>query len=902
MADDLDSATDSPDILDIAQALNDIRTNPEALSNQMKAVEISAEEIVKFVVFAVIVFVSKAIGPIAAGIGKGINASEESLSELAASTLSGMFGISLSSGELAGAGAGGSAGQRVADAVLRGMGTAAAPLQPSDVNAKNFVALSMNVALKGWLQGFLFEILGEAGTLGTVKPEEFARITEVLEDALGLGRLTRRVLQPYLTAVAITPFQWQVNKTYSPALLSPALAAQQYYRARWTKDQAIEELARQGWSADRIEAHFNAAAKHLAATDIVWMVRKGVTDTKTATDLLADLGYDAIAAAQLLNVENAKATHAIVDKHADLVATRWVDGFVDDAELQSWLSQSEQDDALRAVLVETLQSEQKIPVKRISKADIEQCVLRNILSIVDYRQWLSDERYDPKSAIAMELLLQETIQDKQAAAAAKLAAQKARDAAAAQKAVDDAKKKAALELQQDTKQPSLSDIRQAFVRGLVPIDRYATALAAAKYAPADIAFLVEAAQQDRDAQAALQAKRDAAAATPAATVLSLGTLDQLVLAGVFSLEEYGRRLAGAGFSSDDAAALVALMTTKLAQQSDAKARQAAADQALAAKGLSRADEERAVRKGVQTLAQYAAWLQAQGFSEGDAAILAATLQTDLATAAAAQRLADQVNATPAAKTLSLAQLETAVVAGVRPIDDYVAALKQLKYSGDDIDTLATLLQQKIDDAAAARAKHDQVAQATATKPLSISQVERGVILGSIDMAGYQDYLARAGYGPDDVALLVANLTVELQLARAQQATRDAAAAKLAAAGVNLADLEAQILAGAGDIETYRGALLARQIPPADVDVLLTVLQRQLDAQQDAVDLEATVAGALKAKSLSLPQWQAAVKDGTRTLADFGAFLEGQGYSLADAQVLITAAAEAIPAAPTSPAP
>jgi hypothetical protein len=56
---------------------------------------------------------------------------------------------------------------------------------------------------------------------------------------------------------------WHVNKLYRPELLSTALAVRQFTRGKWTREQLDEELARQGWSADRVDALIHDGTQRL---------------------------------------------------------------------------------------------------------------------------------------------------------------------------------------------------------------------------------------------------------------------------------------------------------------------------------------------------------------------------------------------------------------------------------------------------------------------------------------------------------------------------------------------------------------------------------------------------------------------------------------------------------------
>lgn len=902
MADDVDTATDPPNLDTITAAFWGHVFSPENIEKiKLGAGNTITDFATKF--FFVIAFaLSKVAGPMVAGIAEGTIEGTEDLKATAAKIVGKLFGVSAGAGDIGNGVGSGGISTSVADVLLKGLAGDGSALAPSDANARRFLETSLHIAIDGWAQGLIMEILSEAETVGIVKAEQIGELSHVITGALGLGRLTRRVLGPYINTVAVTPFEWQVNKTYRPKLLAARELARQVARGRIAMDAALEELARQGWSDDRAEAQLSDARQKLGVSDVVDLHRFGGVDDEILRGYLADLGYDDDGKNAILALADTREQVNIVQGALSEITTGYIDGHLDDADFGPFLASAIPNDDLRALYSDVVALRKKARQKRLTKAEIEDAVVRGILSPVDYDVWLEQENYDDQARTVLSLLLQSTVRSKEDADRAKQAKAAADAAKAAQKAVADAAKQAALEAGTKTTAPELSDIKQAVIQGILPIDAYAAALTARKYAPADITFLVALLQKQRDDYVAAQQKRADATRAAAAKNLSLSELDAAVVGGFISPAEYGARLTAAGFAGADVAILQGLVQQKLDAAKDAAAKRTAAAAALQKKGLSLAEEEKAVKAGVQTLDDYKSFLTAQGFNAGDVAILASTLAASISATAAAQQQADQANAQPAGKGLALSQLEAAVVAGIRPIDEYRQLLITQGYDALSVDTLVQLLQGKVDDAAAARAKHAQVAQATAGKVLSLAQVERAVILGTVTMDAYRAYLAEQGYSDDDVALLVGNLTVEIQRAAATTAKRSTVLQQLQAAGVDLVTIENGVLDGSRTMAEYRGALTVAGVAAADVDALVAQLQARVDAAADAASLAANVDAALKPKSLSLAQWEAAVVGGARTMTDFAAFLQSQGYNLADAQVLMTLVAEKLPAEPAPPAP
>jgi len=895
MADDLTTATDPPDLQALVDAVMSGVKDPVFLDKlQMGASNFLTDGFQKvFFVFALAL--SKLVGPMVAGIAEGTIEGTDSLKGAAAHIAGKLFGVSLGAGDVGnGVGSGGGIAS-IADVVMKGLGGDGSALAPSDAAAKRFLEMALHIAIDGWAQGFILEAMGEAETVGILKLDKVGELSETMIRALGLGRLTRSVLRPLAHATIVTPFTWQVNKTYRPKLLTHIELARDIARGRRTQADALEELARQGWSDDRAESLLTSARKTLSAAEVLQLAAGGNMDDSVVRGYLKDLGYDDEATNNIITLKDDAEHKAVLNGSLTELADAWIAGAIDDADFQPYVASVFPNEALRAMYGDLLALKKKARTKRLTRAEVETAVQRGILSIEDYNNYLELENYDEQAKLVLPLLLESLVNSKETAATAKAQKAAAATLKAQVTATAKAAKAAALLAGTATTAPELAAIRRAFVDGLTPIGTYTAALDARHYPSADVALLVELAQQDRETYVAAEQKRAAAVQRAAAKHLSLGSLDQAVLAHLLSVAEYGQQLAAAGFTPDEIGILQGLIQHKLDSATAAAATKAAAVKALGAKGLSLAEEEKAVKAGTQTIADYTAFLTAHEFNAGDVATLTATLQAEIAKTKAAKTTAAAANAAPGGKGIALSQLEAAVVAGVRPIGEYQQLLVDQGYSALDVSTLVELLQAKADTAAAARAKHATVAGATSGRVLSLTQVERAVTLGTVTMTAYESYLSSLGYSAADVGILVDNLTATIQTSKLAQQKRATVLATLRANGIDLAPIEAGVLDGSRNIAEYSAALVAGGVAAADVTAITNLLQDQLTATADAQQLAATVAPASKPKALTLAQWEAAVVGGTRTIADFGAYLTGAGYTDADAQVLMTLVAEKLPA-------
>ena len=311
-----------------------------------------------------------------------------------------------------------------------------------------------------------------------------------------------------------------------------------------------------------------------------------------------------------------------------------------------------------------------------------------------------------------------------------------------------------------------------------------------------------------------------------------------------------------------------------------------AQQEVESKGVSTAQYELLVEDGLRTPAEYQAYLIRKQVAVDNAIALTQALINKLVvkSAAAAKKAAAAGQAK--AKNLDIAQLEAAVKQGLITKADFTANLVHIGLSSTDAELLTEELQGQMDSAAAkAKAVADLKAKA-AVKHVDVSQEERAVRLGIETVQQYAAFLDSHGFEPHDRDVLVAE--VQAQLATDQQTAdkKKAAAAKLAAKGLSLSQLERLVRAGVKTPADYQAALAAAGIDAADQQALMDYLKLQMDQDQQDLLLHGHAAGLVGQLGPSLSDLGRAVKLGVIPVAAYQDVLNRAGLSTADQQTLV----------------
>jgi len=822
--------------------------------------------------------------------------------QIAAQAVSGLFGVPVSAPSftsLNNPAARAALSSQVAGAILGALApgatnTTGGTLQPSSDGATKFINTATHLAIEGWLQGWIAEVVS-AGQI-----ETFAELKDIMAHVLGLGRIAHTVIGPALKVLSTDPFLWQLNNAYRPHLMDPGTVVREILRGIGDATQLKQQLAWQGYSDVEIEALVNLGQVHLSAGDLQKLVDHQVLSNDDALNKLAAAGYDQWTANAAMEIQRVRESDALYLEIARVavegVAQRKLDPNALDSIISNFGLPSQTVQALKNLAALRLQ----LNVQRPSIGEALEMLEAGLYSLDDYSAILRYHGFQEPDITNMELLAlfkSKKITDAATAKAAK--AQAASAAAKAASAAKAAKAQAALAAA-EARGVSVAEFQALVKSGLKTIAQYQQYLTAKGIAADNVAALVEEFNAQLQATAAKTAATASAAATVKARNLSLAQLQSAAKAGIITVAEYEQRLIESGVATADAQILGELLSDQI-QTAATKAAAAAQKKATgAAKGIDLAQEELAVKLGLQTVADYAQFLQGRGYDASDVALLVSELQAQLNTLKQAAATKSTKAAATQARGLNLSQVEKEVRAGLKTIDDYRAALSAAGYDQPSADSLVALLQLQLDADQRTLAASGKAQTLLAQRGLSLSQLANAVTLGVLPMTAYTDALTRSGISAADVNTLQLALAAKIAKA-AKGTTSSASATKLVSdAGLSLATLEKDVVNGALALDDFNSLLTTAGVSADDIAAIDSLVTAQQQHQQQLAALTGSVAASAKQRGLSLSEETSAVKNGVKTLADYSAFVASLGFDPADVQTLTaTLAAELAKSSKTS---
>lgn len=833
-------------------------------------------------------------GTLALAIAQGEDKSQDAFGELASVAIQDMFGVQSNPRSLNDRGNRGGRQQVAADIgdmLLKAFsGQAGAEttgeIEPSDAPAKTFISAMAQMALEGWLEGWIVE----ACTLGQL--ETFGDLDDTLSHVLGLGRASASVHGPIVKHMIVEPLDQKINLAHRPNLLGAGEVARQVARGRWTLDKGRRELGRQGWSDDRIDALFNATAKFLSLGDQMSLVRVGALSRNAVVQSLMDQGFDKIIAEQQVEAHQQQRLEAIDQAPVPSIIRAFANGDISPVDMQSMLAAIVNDPSELAFRVSQANVEKTLNVQHLSSSDALAAAKLGILAVSDYRRVLEREGWDDEAVLVKELLLREqidkdtTIADQRKKAEADRAAEKQARADAAAKRLADLEAQRAL-----ARRGSLAELQRAAVRGLIPFARLEEVLAA-QYDGDTVSIILSGVELDRENYLAQQQAAADAKKRAEERQIDVGSLERAVLAGLLTLSEFRSRLDFFKFTPADADLLTATLAARKADLDDAQQKRRDADAAAKNKSIDLSRFEQLVRRGVRTFADYDALLSSLGFGDAARAAMADLLNLHIADDEAARKLRDELAAQSKIKGLTLEQLRRAVILGVAPIESFDVFLTTQNFTPEAHTVLMAELRDDVTQADAARRKREAAAAQTDPRVLPFATLERAARLGIISPATYQARLAALGFTADDIAIELDLLVMEIADVQAARQKQDQQQQQATDRGLTLAQLANAVKLGEASVDDYRVRAIELGYAADDVAVLVNVLLDELAAHAAAQQQRPTVLSAAAAGGVSLDALEGQVKDGSLTGAAFVAALVRAGVApdqaeLAAAPLMVT---------------
>lgn len=823
---------------------------------------------------------------IAETIAKAENEAQPAFNRIAAVAIQDMFGIDI--GDI-NARRGGGGNRAAADAIGEAMfqafsgqvkgGGGGGELEPSDGPAKTFLSAMAQLALEGWLEGWIVEAL----SLGQI--ESFGELDDTISHVLGLGRASAAVHGPLVNHLIVTPLDWKIKKEHRPTLLPVSTLLKNYLDGNFTRAELDEELGRQGYSERRINAIIREALPELSFDDAFTLARESDLGRGYAVSNLRAAGWDEINAELKVQAAEVRRVAAVRDNALTAVIRAFVNNDLTETQFRAFLPAMISNADERATYEQVARVQREVSVQHMTQAEVIDCVELGVFSTADYRRWLEREGYPPDEQAALELRLRVRMsKDRDVAKQrAELEAERAAEKAARLEAA--ARRQADIERQHElARRGPLAELTKAAVRGRIPLARVEDVLATL-YDVDTVAIILGNIEADRSAYLEQQQHAEDARKRGIARRIDVGSLEQAVLADTLTLPQYRGRLGQLGFPADDIDILTATLEARKADLEAARRKRLEAAAKAKTRSIDLSAFEMLVRRGHRSMADYDGLLRSLDFDDPSRAAMIDLLHLKIADDAAARAERAKRDAADPVAGLTLAQFRRAVLLGHATLDEFDQYLVTANFTPRAHELLVAELRDDLAQADAARRLREQADASPEPRRLPLATVRRAARLGIVPPQAYVDRLVAVGYTDDDIAIEMDLLVNEIADVQAARQTATAADAAAPSAALTLAQMASAVRAGVKHLEDYRGLAASTGLSGDAVSTLVRVLGDELAGSNAARVRRHELASELQAKDVVLATLEQAVRDGTLTVQQFASTLTAAGLDPLDVDVL-----------------
>lgn len=394
-----------------------------------------------------------------------------------------------------------------------------------------------------------------------------------------------------------------------------------------------------------------------------------------------------------------------------------------------------------------------------------------------------------------------------------------------------------------------------------------------------------AAEQERRAAAADARRREVEAERARQQRGPIAKLERAAVRGLIPLSRVEEVLA-AEYDAETVGILLDLVEADRVAYIEQQERAARAETGARDRGLNLSELRAALFAEVITLGEFRARLSQLGLSDSDTELLTATAGAELAARLEANQRRTEATGAASRRRIDLPRFETLVRRGARTIGQYDALLADLGFDEPDRAAMVELLQLKIADDAAARAKREEAAAALRQRGLSLDQFERAVILGTRTIDDYARFLLDQGFTTDAQVDLLALLRARVEEANAARARRQATGEGSGGLTLSLATVRRAARLGVISPDGYVSRLAAAGYDQDDIAIDLELLLLEIaDVQATRARREEADRAAAE-RNLSLADVEQAVKRGLAPIEAYRARAAELGFSGEELDLLV----------------
>lgn len=459
-------------------------------------------------------------------------------------------------------------------------------------NAERILGFNIGTSLEAWLGN----VVGQAPLLKFIP--NWADLDEILTRALGLGRVTRRIMGPLLTTLVATPFQWDLNRRFTPELLSESDLVRARMRRLIDDGEYFETMSLHGWNQRDAQRIRLIRQRYPEKEDLAKMLELGLITEERAAAVYEALGFSAEGAQSMVDVtvEDRIRTHN--NALESLARDMFRDHQIEESELRALLAEAGRSERESQTLVGIALVERDRP-RPLPRSIVEEGFRKGLIPLSRLRDYYEQQGYGLDDRVLLEELAVEDREEQQ-------------------KRDEDARRKSQTD---EFRAVPRGQIERAFVEGFVSSARLREYYESRNYAPADIGTLMELAERRKveyDERRDEELKR---AQDPDFRAVPRATMEEAYIRGLITEGRLRDYYLAIRLDPEEVPVVLAVVKARKAEREATTAERLQEATGPDFRELPRSVIERAFLEDIIDLHRLTLWYQAQAYRPSEIPIL-----------------------------------------------------------------------------------------------------------------------------------------------------------------------------------------------------------------------------------------------------------------------------------------
>ena len=244
---------------------------------------------------------------------------------------------------------------------------------------------------------------------------------EMMAENLGLGRLTRRALQPFIQTLIATPLQQALNQQYRPHVMDEKQLAMAYIRGNLSLADFTTRMQLQGFIDTDIQLLLEDTFTRLPLHDIFQLNETGFLSDQDAQTYIMALGYSRADVPLLRQTALLNEVRALDNQYAKAAVTDFEHGILAQSDFETIIKGTTLPSLVQNQYIRNGENRKLVHRKSLTLAFYKSAFLDGQVTIDEVLTELQNLGYSTNDTALYEVELLSKLAEKKKAAAAKAA-------------------------------------------------------------------------------------------------------------------------------------------------------------------------------------------------------------------------------------------------------------------------------------------------------------------------------------------------------------------------------------------------------------------------------------------------------------------------------------------------